>query len=89
MVEDKELALRTARCSYCKREIPSDKGAPFFEFRGAGSRHAKLCKCGFAEVAHKETNHHVKCRNYTPRGDQGFDSFYCGILPKLIDFGIL
>lgn len=62
----------------CPCEQPSSKDLPFFEFCGDGSRRSEQCAhCGCYESAHSMSHH--KCANgYTPRGDRGYDLFYCG-----------
>lgn len=74
-----KLKGRMARCTYGHgKEVPSDKGLPFFEFNGEGSKSAETCKCGYYKEAHeKPFNEHI-CNNYTPRGDIGHDGYYCG-----------
>jgi hypothetical protein len=79
-----DLTNRMARC-YCGEERPSSKDLPFFQFCGVGSLEASSCKCGFYEVAHHPDPNSVRKKGipcdvggYTPKGDQGWDKFYCG-----------
>jgi hypothetical protein len=69
----------------CRCEEPSSKELAFFEFQGAGSRVAALCRhCGMTESAHKGApcskglRSHKAGTAYEPQGDLGFDKFYCG-----------
>lgn len=61
----------------CTCEQPSAASLPFFEYCGPSSTEATKCKCGYFESAHKP-NSHCKCKQFAPKGDQGFDRFYCG-----------
>lgn len=66
-----------SHAAVCTCEQPSSGELPFFEFCGEGSRESRICKhCGYAEIAHTEKR--VKCQRYEPKGDRGFDRFYCG-----------
>ena len=70
---------RLARC-YCGKTMPSSPSLAFFEFRGEGSMEAtEHCKCGYHRIAH-EPDHarRVPCREFTPKGAQQFDMYYCG-----------
>jgi len=68
----------------CTCEQPSSKDLPFFEFCGPGSREAdELCKhCGYHKVAHEKDPRELRgthvCSHFEPKGDRGFDKFYCG-----------
>ena len=83
-----DLTGRIARCSYCKSERPSAdrERLAFFEYRGPGSNSARICECGYAEIAHTqevtESQRNVvsdgRCPGYRPRGDVGTDTFYDG-----------
>ena len=80
--------MRKARCSYyhnCKSEVDSQPDIAFFEDCGPGTYNAEqLCKnCGFHVIAHKggknyRADHWSQCENFEPKGDQGFDRYYCG-----------
>ena len=75
--------VRMAKCGQCNTMVPSAKNLAFFVDWSAGSEAAeKHCKhCGYHEQAHKKEiqskNKHI-CSNFEPRGDRGFDSYYCG-----------
>lgn len=70
----------------CTCEEPSSKDLAFFEYCGAGSRDAELCKhCGMMPVAHAQDacpsrglKKHASGSRYEAQGDRGFDRFYCG-----------
>lgn len=71
--------MRKARCIYfkeCEIEVDSNPNLGFFEDQTEGTNSAALCVCGYYETAH--TNKWVVCVNYSPRGDIGYDQFYCG-----------
>lgn len=78
-----DLTNRKAICD-CGRIERSSEDLPFFEFRGEGSRAAKItCKhCHYHDVAHTPetmaTNSALKCTNFEPHGPFEFDLFYCG-----------
>ncbi len=75
-------------CNYGQRDHkvctcvqPSSKELPFFEYCGPGSRQAdELCKhCGYHKVAHDKADRSRQvCGKFEPKGDTGFDKFYCG-----------
>ncbi len=75
--------VRMARCGQCGHEVPSAKNLAFFVDHSAGTDAAeKHCKhCGYHQDAHKQEirskNKHI-CNNFEPKGDRGFDSYYCG-----------
>lgn len=77
VVEPPNLTGRIAKCG-CGNEKPSSLDLPFFEYCGPGSWSASICTCGFAESAHESGTHKIACKNYNPRGDIGYDRFYCG-----------
>lgn len=91
-VTDKpSLEGRIARCGYMAgtpghaEGVPSNWGLAFFEYQGEDSYSSLLCKCGYAKVAHEYNEKRVspepiecKVGGYTPRGDVGHDSYYCG-----------
>lgn len=69
----------------CTCEVPSSTELAFFESCVEGSRNASICKhCGMSVVAHQTPTcppglkKHKPGTTYEPRGDQGFDRFYCG-----------
>jgi hypothetical protein len=76
---------RTARCS-CGKSAPSSdrEHLAFFEFRGEGSKTAtEDCKnCGYHLVAHAPDHPRrgqiPVCLDFTPKGSQEFDGYYCG-----------
>jgi len=78
------LTGRIAKCAYgCGSEKPSSTSLPFFEYCGAESREAQeTCKhCGYSIVAHPGGRNHkpqFKCKGFEPRGDRGYDRYYCG-----------
>jgi hypothetical protein len=84
-----DLSERLARCGYisCGRTAPSSRGLAFFEYKGPGSKSAiESCgNCGSHQVAHQEINPSTKrpghkhgvCE-FTPKGDAGYDEYYCG-----------
>jgi hypothetical protein len=88
-----KLEGREARCT-CGQTAPSIKALDgrlaFFEFRGEGSTSAtEQCKhCGYYHVAHTEQAPVWKngktavenrgCPGFEPRGDWGYDTYYCG-----------
>jgi hypothetical protein len=73
------LEGREAICS-CGHRQPSAKfeSLAFFEFRGEGSKKAKImCKhCGYYDTAHSRPD--MECKTFEPKGAFEFDSFYCG-----------
>ena len=79
-----DLTGRKARCG-CGRTTPSSTDLLHFEYRGPGSRSAEdVCVCGYHQLAHHEdirngavspTLRH--CPGFRPRGDLGFDSYWC------------
>lgn len=81
--EQPVLRGRTARCG-CGVERPSSFDLAFFEFCGPGSPSAtNVCKnCGYTQTAHESDNHARRrgkvCQSFTPRGDIGYDIYYCG-----------
>jgi len=88
IIEGKPLDLtnREARC-HCGITRPSypPERLAFFEYRGEGSRSASICKvCGCVLEAHTldakwpELRKCTEDNTYQPRGDIGYDSFYCG-----------
>jgi hypothetical protein len=86
--EQPDLTGRVARCAYgCGSESPSDLKLAFFEYCGEGSDSSLKCgNCNYALIAHTQESSRTrfnvieqgKCDGYTPRGDRGFDRFYCG-----------
>lgn len=85
-----DLTGRTAKCAYCKTEVPSRFDLPFFEYRGPGSPSATdYCgNCGYTKEVHAtpfyrnstKKNPHLcinQGQSFTPRGDTA-DSYYCG-----------
>lgn len=81
---DVEIAAgRLAKCAHCNTMVPSSKDLAFFVDHSAGTEPAELkCKhCGYHKKAHtkeiQSKNRHI-CANFEPRGDRGFDSYYCG-----------
>jgi len=68
----------------CACELPSASTLPFFEYRGPGSREAVegCAHCGYFRVAHENAGPRggkaQPCRHFEPRGDRGYDCFYCG-----------
>jgi hypothetical protein len=76
---------RTAKCD-CGRTAPSSLALAFFEFRGAGSRHAtERCECGYYESAHgapagtySSRTLSKPCPEFKPRGPAETDRYYCG-----------
>lgn len=75
-----DLTGRQARCSCMRPPRPSDINLPFFEYRGPGSASADdTCHCGFARRAHTDQSLGKRLdHEFEPRGDVGFDSYYCG-----------
>ena len=81
-----DLTARQARCS-CGATANSSMGLAFFEYLGDGSRDAtELCRnCGSGYVTHLELNtstgrpgHKFGVCEFTPKGDVGYDRYYCG-----------
>lgn len=73
-----DLTGRKARCSYGAVRA-SDRGLPFFEFRGEGSDVAtEWCSCGYRLGAHQYSYVQARCSNPAPRGPMEYDSYYCG-----------
>ena len=75
----------TSRQSPGPSPVKSDWTLAFFEYCGPGSREAtEICKCGMAKVAHDKAGGSCPnakkspSRKFEPKGDQGFDRFYCG-----------
>lgn len=88
-----DLSGRTAKCAYCGKEQPSNpERLAFFEYCGENSIEATYCKvCGFGVSAHSKENldshppeYHKKLYKcieedtYEPKGDRGYDRYYCG-----------
>ena len=77
-----DLTGRIAKCPYtdCDSEKPSSTNLAFFEYQGEGSHNAQCCKnCGIrhpGEAAPDHAKH--RCKGYDPRGDVGYDQYYCG-----------
>ena len=80
-----DLRGRTARCA-CGRTAPSCPDLPNFEYRGPGSWSAtEVCVCGYHWLAHQKDIRRGagpaalrKCPFFRPRGDEGFDQYWCG-----------
>lgn len=83
-----DLSSRKAHCTYgCGESAASDNpNLAFFEYQGAGSFSAGLCKhCGYAKNPHEgqpfgrpNVVDAGLCPGYEARGDIGSDRFYCG-----------
>lgn len=77
--------MRMARCG-CGEERPSSPDLAFFEFQGPGSHHAEeRCKhCFYSLTAHllspvpAHLVGQIDTHEFEPRGDVGYDRFYCG-----------
>lgn len=87
--EDKpDLSNRKAKCCSEKTIKPSSYDLPFFEYRGPGSRVARLqCECGYMKKPHDNAIPHVlkHCANqndglalFRARGPFEYDLYYCG-----------
>jgi hypothetical protein len=74
-----DLTGRMARCGLCGVEVPASEELAFFEYQGDGSVAATQgCKnCHYWLMAHNKDSV-VVCGNFEPKGDLGFDKFYCG-----------
>jgi hypothetical protein len=79
-----DLTGRVARC-HGTDERPSSLGLAFFEYCGPGSASAAMCAtCGMVDYTHADIHPHTGRRlrrdghPYTPRGDRGWDLYYCG-----------
>jgi hypothetical protein len=80
-----DLAARIAKCGCGKTRQSNDKYLNFFEYQGPGSDSAELScgQCGMHRVVHQPINpstgrEGVTDHEFTPRGDVGYDRFYCG-----------
>ena len=60
---------------------------PLFEARGEGTPAATdYCKCGYAEIAHRDDSKERRrnvvkegvCKGFVPHGAYEFDRYYCG-----------
>jgi hypothetical protein len=80
-----DLTDRTARC-HCGRTKPSSTVLERFEYQGPGSRSASdVCVCGYHKLAHHNDIQSGavsptlrNCPGFRPRGDLGYDVFWCG-----------
>jgi hypothetical protein len=80
-----DLSGRMARCA-CDRTVPSRPDLPNFEYRGPGSWSAtEVCVCGYHWMAHQKDIRRGagpsalrNCPFFRPRGDLGFDGYWCG-----------
>lgn len=81
-----DLTGRQAQCQ-CGNTATSSKGLAFFEYLGEGSREAtdKCRNCGYGFVCHLEINtstgragHKFQVCDFVPKGDVGYDRYYCG-----------
>lgn len=77
--------MRQARCTYfhlCGAKVNSKPDLAFFSSQVLGTISSTLCACGFYPSAHKGGKFYhpasQACANYEPRGDVGYDEFYCG-----------
>jgi len=70
---------RYALCSDCGKKEPSSVNLPFFVYRGSGSLSSeKTCVCGYGLPAHNKKDFPIKCSDFTARGPQTYDRYYCG-----------
>lgn len=76
---------RMARCGCGRTERSNRETLAFFEFCGEGSKEAtESCKnCGYHVIAHapdhpRRNELPMVCVDFTPKGSQEFDSYYCG-----------
>lgn len=87
-METLNLENRIAKCGIvsCEKTEPSSRELAFFEYQGAGSYAERKCvNCGTYDVTHMEINpsterpgHKFGVCEFTPKGDTGYDQFYCG-----------
>lgn len=78
-----DLTGRQAHCSYGQHAFkPSSTSLAFFEYRGKGSRHERVCKhCGYLDTAHTEDKRKKIrniCNNFESKGPAEYDVYYCG-----------
>jgi len=80
-----DLTGRKALC-VCGRVRPSSTTLRRFVYQGAGSRSAtEVCVCGYHSLAHHDDIRRGavsptlrNCTMFSPRGDLGYDSYWCG-----------
>ena len=82
-----KLEDRQAKCTYCKKTVPSNVELAFFEFKGEGSKTAteNCMACAYTKIAHERAAEYKESHlarlldhEFAPRGAADVDNFYCG-----------